>query len=43
LAAAVGEMLFGAPKASQAKRIVEPGPEMDALFDLLATRLPKGK
>ena len=41
LASAVGEMLFGKPKAAAAKRIVEPGPELDALLGLLDSRLPK--
>lgn len=41
LAAAVGEMLFGAPKSEPVKRIVEPGPELDALFQVLESRLPK--
>lgn len=41
LASAIGEMLFGAPKAVPEKRIIEPGPEMDAMFELLESRLPK--
>jgi hypothetical protein len=40
LASAVGQMLFGAPKVPE-KRIVEPGPELDAMLALLESRLPK--
>jgi hypothetical protein len=40
LAGAIGEMLFGKPKVAE-KRIVEPGPEANALFDVLTSRLPK--